>query len=74
MVFLRPFVMRDGDAARTLTMERYDYIRNEQGRMNLPANVLLPAVTADQLPALDDKGRPPTLVLPVPAPKPAEPQ
>jgi general secretion pathway protein D len=74
MVFLRPFVMRDGDAARALTSERYDYIRNEQGKMNLPRNVLLPPVTADQLPPLDNRGRPPTMVLPVPAPQPAEPQ
>ncbi|MCY7387794.1 MAG: type II secretion system secretin GspD [Burkholderiales bacterium] len=30
MVFLRPYVLRDGKAANQLTGERYEYIRNEQ--------------------------------------------
>jgi general secretion pathway protein D len=72
MVFLRPFVLRDGDSARSLTSERYDYIRNEQGKMNLPRNVLLPPASATMLPPLDDKGRPPVIILP--APVPLEPQ
>ena len=73
MVFLRPFVMRDGDAARALTSERYDYIRNEQGKMNLPRNVLLPPASATQLPPLDARGRPPMMILP-PQAAPLEPQ
>jgi type II secretory pathway component GspD/PulD (secretin) len=31
MIFLRPYVLRDGKAADQLTGERYDFIRNEQG-------------------------------------------
>ena len=32
MVFLRPVVMRDQDAANALTMDRYDYMRQQQVR------------------------------------------
>ena len=75
MVFLRPYVLRDDVSARVLTSERYDYIRNEQGKMNLPRNVLLPAAGAVQLPGLDERGRPPTMILPqAPQLEPAEPQ
>jgi general secretion pathway protein D len=75
MVFLRPYVLRDDVSARVLTSERYDYIRNEQGKMNLPRNVLLPAASAVQLPGLDERGRPPTMILPqAPQLEPAEPK
>jgi general secretion pathway protein D len=52
MVFLRPFVLRDESAARALTAERYDYIRNLQGTMGMESNLLLPEVRPEQLPAL----------------------
>jgi general secretion pathway protein D len=52
MVFLRPYVLRDESAARALTAERYDYIRNLQGTMGMERNLLLPEVKAEQLPAL----------------------
>ena len=52
MVFLRPYVLRDDGAARALTAERYEYIRNLQGTMGFERNLLLPAVPPEQLPAL----------------------
>jgi general secretion pathway protein D len=59
MVFLRPVVLRDDKAAASLTADRYEYIRNLQRGMDLPANVLLPAAKATELPPLDaTKGKP----------------
>ncbi|APV50435.1 type II secretion system protein GspD [Betaproteobacteria bacterium GR16-43] len=53
MVFLRPVVLKDDKAAAALTNDRYEYIRNLQGDMKLPWNVLLPEVEAKKLPAID---------------------
>ncbi|MCM2328753.1 MAG: type II secretion system secretin GspD [Lysobacter sp.] len=59
MVFLRPVVLRDDKAAAALTSDRYEYIRNQQRGMDLPANVLLPPVKATELPPMDTtKGKP----------------
>ena len=59
MVFLRPVVLRDEKAAASLTADRYEYIRNLQSGMELPANVLLPPANATELPPLDaTKGKP----------------
>lgn len=55
MVFLRPFVLRDEGAARALTTDRYDYIRNLQGTMGFERNLLLPPVAPEQLPELKAK-------------------
>ncbi len=52
MVFLRPYVLRDEGAARALTADRYDYIRNLQGTMGFERNLALPPVAPEQLPAL----------------------
>ncbi len=52
MVFLRPYVLRDGKSAARLTGERYDYIRNEQGQMLKDAESLLPPTGGPELPAL----------------------
>ncbi len=41
MVFLRPVVLNDDKAAATLTADRYEYIRNLQGEMKLPASGLI---------------------------------
>ena len=60
MVFLRPFVLRDESAARALTVERYEYIRNLQGTMGMDRNFLLPEVKAEQLPPLPRKADGPT--------------
>ena len=54
MVFLRPYVLRDGKAANQLTGERYDYIRNEQGAMLRDnESSLLPPTGGAQLPSLN---------------------
>ena len=59
MVFLRPVVLRDDKAAAALTADRYEYIRNQQRGMSLPANVLLPAVKATELPPMEEtRGKP----------------
>jgi len=50
MVFLRPYVLRDGKAANQLTGERYDYIRNEQGLALKDADSMLPPPGGPQLP------------------------
>ena len=51
MVFLRPYVLRDGKAANQLTGERYDYIRNEQGKALEKNDSLLPPRGGPQLPS-----------------------
>ncbi len=52
MVFLRPYVLRDASSATALTSDRYDFIRNEPGRIpacnptcflpDMPVGTLLP--------------------------------
>jgi len=64
MVFLRPVVLKDERAAASLTADRYEYIRNTQGDMRLPANVLLPEAGAKQVPPLE--ASPPSKPLGVP--------
>ena len=52
MVFLRPLVLRDAKSSAALSSERYDYIRAEQGRFEMPKSVLLDAPPKVQLPQL----------------------
>ena len=60
MVFLRPYVLRDGKAATQLTGERYDYIRNEQGAVLRENEAsLLPPMGGPQLPATPSTSTPP---------------
>jgi general secretion pathway protein D len=59
MIFLRPVILKDDKAAASLTADRYEYIRNLQGDMKLPPNLMLPAETAKQLPPLDPASRQP---------------
>lgn len=54
MVFLRPVVLKNAEASKGLTAERYEYIRNMQDETKLPANVLLPAEPAVKLQPMDD--------------------
>jgi len=54
MVFLRPVVLKNADAAKGLTADRYEYIRNMQDETKLPANLLLPAEPAVKLQPLDE--------------------
>jgi general secretion pathway protein D len=53
MIFLRPVVLKDANAAAALTGDRYDYIRNLQGGMYLPPTGLLPGAPAKQVAPLD---------------------
>ena len=53
MVFLRPVVLKDGKAAASITADRYEYIRNLQGEVPLPAGGVLPDLGTKQLPPLD---------------------
>jgi len=55
MVFLRPYVLRDGKSANALTGDRYDYIRNEQGAHLKDAESLLPPTGGPQLPAVSSQ-------------------
>ncbi|SMC25888.1 general secretion pathway protein D [Andreprevotia lacus DSM 23236] len=51
MVFLRPVVLRDGEASRVLSNERYQYLRGEQGAFDIPSRFGLPDLPKLQLPA-----------------------
>jgi hypothetical protein len=42
-------VIRDDAASRSLTADRYDYIRNLQGTMGMERNLLLPPEQPGQL-------------------------
>ena len=50
MVFLRPYVLRDGKSVNNLTGERYEYIRNEQGNFLKENDSLLPPTGGPLLP------------------------
>mgnify|MGYP000380225183 CR=1 FL=1 len=50
MVFLRPYVLRSDIAARALTLDRYDYIRNEQSGSQPKPHFLLPEYPRPVLP------------------------
>jgi general secretion pathway protein D len=53
MIFLRPVVLKDDKAAASLTADRYEYIRNLQGGMKVPANVVLPEANVTPMPPLE---------------------
>jgi len=50
MVFLRPVILRDAKSINALSSERYEYLRNEQGKFVIPKNMLLDALPKVQLP------------------------
>lgn len=54
MVFLRPVVLRDADATRNLSSDRYQYLRAEQNRFERPSSALLPEMPAVALPEVID--------------------
>jgi general secretion pathway protein D len=70
MIFLRPYVLRDGKAANQLTGERYDYIRNEQNNALREGESWLPPSGGPQLPATMNPP-PPAAQTPVPVTSPA---
>lgn len=53
MVFLRPIIMRSQDMSNALTAERYQYMRQEQQRIDPNTNMLLPIDGGNRLPQLD---------------------
>lgn len=53
MVFLRPYVIRDANAGRGLTQDRYNFMRNAQSRMQPRKHPLLPDMAAPILPPAD---------------------
>jgi general secretion pathway protein D len=54
MVFLRPVVLKDEKGAASITADRYEYIRNLQGEINVPPSPVLPGYDAKQLAPLED--------------------
>jgi len=70
MVFLRPVILRDARAADAVSVDRYQYLMNEQQRTQPGPQSVLPQVEAPQLPQL--KPRPaPAAAVPGPASPPA---
>lgn len=61
MVFIRPYVLRDGQAHQGLTQDRYEYLRGVQENSQLPSRALLPDMPAPTLPPLNLKSE---LVMP----------
>ena len=52
MVFIRPVVLAEANAAANITRDRYDYIRNEQGAVIVSPHSVLPAIPTPRLPPL----------------------
>lgn len=50
LVFLRPVVLRDGEAAGSVTASRYDYIRALRSDSRIPERGLLPEMRGNPLP------------------------
>ena len=80
MVFLRPYVLRDGKSVNSLTGERYQYIRNEQGNFIADTDSWVPPTGAALLPpagtnpgakAVPLSPAAPSPVTPAPSPAPA---
>ena len=55
MIFLRPVVLKDDKAAAAITADRYEYIRNLQGGIRAPANVLLPENSVTPMPPIEQQ-------------------
>jgi general secretion pathway protein D len=70
MVFLRPVVLRDADATRNLSSDRYQYLRAEQSRFERPSSALLPEMPAVVLPEVIDARKATPLTPSDPAVKP----
>ena len=58
MVFLRPTLLRDAQAAEALAGGRYDYILGEQAKVKMPPGLLLPDAQGPTLPARDPVTKP----------------
>ncbi|NHQ88481.1 type II secretion system secretin GspD [Iodobacter sp. HSC-16F04] len=70
MVFLRPVVLRDSEATRSLSSERYQYLRGEQSQFDRPSSLLLPDLPVVSLPEVIDARKATPLAPTEPAVKP----
>lgn len=53
LIFIRPYVLRNKNAGNSLTQDRYEYLRAEQSKTQVPWRIILPDMPAPLLPALD---------------------
>jgi general secretion pathway protein D len=53
MVFLRPYVIRDAAAGRSITLNRYEFMRRAQGELQPERNWAMPDLQTPQLPSVD---------------------
>ncbi|MBP5951277.1 type II secretion system secretin GspD [Pseudomonas sp. P42] len=53
MVFLRPYIIRDSEAGRSITLNRYDFMRRAQGGLQPERSWAMPDMQAPQLPAAE---------------------
>ncbi|TJZ73861.1 type II secretion system secretin GspD [Chitiniphilus eburneus] len=63
MIFLRPYILRDGKASEALSNSRYQYLKSQQESFDIPNHLLLPDLPKVRLPD----------TLPSPAPFPVDP-
>lgn len=56
MIFLRPYVIRDANAGHGLTLDRYNFMRTQQGRLKTMPYGLLPDPGAPVLPPIGQPG------------------
>jgi general secretion pathway protein D len=54
MLFLRPIAVRDENAARILTTDRYDYMRKLEGKAQSPEHFALPQMSGPEMPPLPE--------------------
>jgi len=59
MIFLRPVVLKDERAAASLTADRYEYIRNQQGGVKLPPSLIMPGETFEPMAPLEQQQKQP---------------
>ncbi|AJZ96468.1 general secretion pathway protein D [Pseudomonas simiae] len=53
MVFLRPYIIRDSGAGRSITLNRYEFMRRAQGALQPEHSWAMPDVQAPQLPSVE---------------------
>ncbi|MBT2372651.1 type II secretion system secretin GspD [Pseudomonas fluorescens] len=53
MVFLRPYIIRDSGAGRSITLNRYEFMRRAQGELQPERSWAMPDVQAPQLPSVE---------------------
>ena len=69
MVFLRPYIIRDSGAGRSITLNRYEFMRRAQGGLQPEHSWAMPDVQAPQLPSVEKAipGAPRAVIQAVPA-------